>query len=855
MLIRCALLLTALTWMVTPQIRAGDSGLNVFVIASQISTNSLQLANAYCELRGVPPQNVLSLTHQWSGTTNSCTEDEFQADLLAPLLDAIQRRGLTKQIDIVLLSMDLPYQVIGTNGVNSTTSALFYGFKPDTNPPVAGYSSCTLPDYSSNSYAFSESPFAEAMPDTATTNSYLAVMLTDTSLAGAELTLSRGAASDSTWPTQNVYLEKTSDPARNVRFFEFDNAIFNYRISGDSEIIRTNTDSTDFSGLFGLQTGLADPSLANNTFVPGGLGDTLTSFAGILFQPTGQTPLLAFVEAGAAGSYGTVVEPCNYLQKFPSPLDYFYQLRGFSLAEAYYQSLLNPYQGLIVGEPLAAPFARRAAASWNQLPTTDCIVSGQTNLQVTFNAVSTNYPLSKVDLFVDGNWFCTITNLAPSAGDSLGLDLNGVQATYTLPTNTTLACAALGLANSINSLSNASHVSAIEFGDRIELHLLNPNMPGTNASLSVATIARRPNQTTALFASRGNFLDSIAAGYRYVFVTNSPGIGDWIQLTVIKTNGNTLSLAVTNTVSGATIGQLVSDLINLVNHSASLQTSDGVTISDSTDYDPYGLDAADFYIYAGSAGWPAARLQVALTASTNLQILSAPGNFLDDNLSDLQPRNNVYVASGLAYLPVSYNLDTTLLADGYHALTLVAYEGTSVRTQVQISRNVMVQNSGLSAALNTLFGGSNTDLSAVMRFSVVANSNDVSSIELFTTGGSVGIVSNEASAFFSVAGTNLGLGLHPFYAVVTEANGKQFRTQTTWVRLIGQEPAFAVSASYPPLTLSWPATAGRGYDILSAPTLLGIYTVAATVIPSNSVATWITTNSLAPGFYQVRTSN
>jgi len=34
---------------------------------------------------------------------------------------------------------------------------------------------------------------------------------------------------------------------------------------------------------------------------------------------------------------------------------YFYQNRGFCFAEAYYQSLANPYEGVIVGEPLSAP--------------------------------------------------------------------------------------------------------------------------------------------------------------------------------------------------------------------------------------------------------------------------------------------------------------------------------------------------------------------------------------------------------------------------------------------------------------------------------------------------------------------
>ena len=81
------------------------------------------------------------------------------------------------------------------------------------------------------------------------------------------------------------------------------------------------------------------------------------------------------MEAGASGSYGTVVEPCNYTQKFPDPVDYFYQARGFSLAEAYYQSVLNPFEGLFVGEPLAAPFAQPGGANWTSL-TNGAVLSG-----------------------------------------------------------------------------------------------------------------------------------------------------------------------------------------------------------------------------------------------------------------------------------------------------------------------------------------------------------------------------------------------------------------------------------------------------------------------------------------------
>jgi uncharacterized protein (TIGR03790 family) len=832
---------------------AGGSGLNVLVVVNQNSANSIQLANAYCRQRSVPPQNVLRLTNQWSGGSNYCAVDEFQNELCSPLLAMLPARHLTNQIQFVLLSMDLPYTVLGANGVNGATSALFYGFKPDTTPPSGLPASCSLPIDSDNSYAFSELPFAGAAPQTASTNSFLAVMLTDSNgLANAELILDRAVAADSTFPTQPVYLAKTDDSARNVRFYEFDNAIFDTRVHGGYSMVRLHTDSTDYTNLLGLETGLTDFSLPTNAYVPGAIADNLTSFGGDLLINSGQTPLLAFLDAGAAISYGTVVEPCNYLQKFPNPLDCFYQARGFCLAEAYYQSLQNPYQGIMVGEPLSAPFALRGQALWDQLPSGTAALSGRTNLQLSFTAAAASLPLNQVDLFVDGSWFATLTNLPPAPGDVLSVTLNGLTNGYVVPAQATIAGVASGLAEVLNEAANNTLVSATAFGDRIELHSLNSALPGDALSLSAGVTNGNTAPAAFLTPALPVFLDSIATGYHNLLVSNAPAVGDWLQLSITETNGANFTLSVTNTTNGATIGQFLQVLINAVNTPA-LWTSSGVLADDFDDESSYGY--ADFNLYARSPGWAAAAIQVTLTASPDLLVQTPATNLLQDNLSDLEPRNHLYVASGSLSLPVIWTLDTTLLPDGYHQLTAVAYEGTSVRTQTQVSRNVLILNTGLSASLNTLFGGSNTDVGATLQFSVTVNTNNVGAIELFSTGGSLGAVSNQAPAYFSVPGANLGVGLHPFYAVVTGATGNQYRTASTWINLIGPEPPFAISVSDPPLTLSWPCTVGRSYEVLMAANLTGPFQVAASFISSNSPAVWVDTNAaVTQRFYCVQSS-
>ena len=202
----------------------------------------------------------------------------------------------------------------------------------------------------------------------------------------------------------------------------------------------------------------------------------MTSYGGIIFGANSQTNLLAFINAGAAGSYGTVAEPNNDTQKFPNPMVYFYQARGFSLAESYYQSVNAPYLGLIVAEPLAAPFAMAGYGQWDTNLAPNSVLSGTTTLSVDFAAHDGKRPLQQVDLFVDGQYFSTLTNLAPTPGNLLTVTLNGYPITYTVPTNPSLSTVASGLAGLINAATNATQVKALVHGDRIELQSIATNL-------------------------------------------------------------------------------------------------------------------------------------------------------------------------------------------------------------------------------------------------------------------------------------------------------------------------------------------------------------------------------------------
>lgn len=70
-------------------------------------------------------------------------------------------------------------------------------------------------------------------------------------------------------------------------------------------------------------------------FLPGALADHLTSTGGMLTDSS-QMSSVRWLEAGATASYGTVIEPCSYPQKFPSPaVAMFHYALGATAIEAY----------------------------------------------------------------------------------------------------------------------------------------------------------------------------------------------------------------------------------------------------------------------------------------------------------------------------------------------------------------------------------------------------------------------------------------------------------------------------------------------------------------------------------------
>ena len=186
-----------------------------------------------------------------------------------------------------------------------------------------------------------------------------AMVLAAENFAEARQLIDRGKASDYSNPKSTAYLLQTSDAARSSRAGRFPEYARQFKKRLPVNYLRKNFIEGRQDVMFYF-TGLSHvQKIATNHYLPGAVADHLTSGGGIL-KNSYQMSIMEWLRAGVTGSYGAVVEPCNFPAKFSDPgVLMQYYLNGSTLIEAYWKSVAQPGQGIFVGEPLAKPFARK----------------------------------------------------------------------------------------------------------------------------------------------------------------------------------------------------------------------------------------------------------------------------------------------------------------------------------------------------------------------------------------------------------------------------------------------------------------------------------------------------------------
>lgn len=318
------------------------------VLIAEGDATSEAIGRAYQQARGIPDANMIRVPVPVPAGAASMDVAAF-----ATLKSAIDAR-LPAAVQATLVTWSQPSRVRGscTMGI---TSALAFGYDAGRCGGCAATRASSYFD-SDSGKPWTEHGLRPSMMLGADTL-VEAQALINRGLA-AEALLSRGGASGHAW------LMRTDDAGRSVRNDDFrilaatsvpgvtvhyvDNAA-----GGGSNVVANQRN------LMFYFTGLPQvPEIASNSYLPGAVADHLTSSGGVLPDGGGQMPATEWLRAGATGSFGTVEEPCNFVQKFPraSVLVKHYQ-RGNTLIEAYWKSVQWPGQGLFLGDPLARPWA------------------------------------------------------------------------------------------------------------------------------------------------------------------------------------------------------------------------------------------------------------------------------------------------------------------------------------------------------------------------------------------------------------------------------------------------------------------------------------------------------------------
>ncbi|MBL8764291.1 MAG: TIGR03790 family protein [Phycisphaerae bacterium] len=401
---------------------AGGSGENVILIIDPTDAASMYLGNYYRQARNIPDANVIYLDSVAPGSYQA-----FVTTLQPAFVSELAARGLSAQADYVVLAPIDSFYLGASNllsdgcfPVNRVALPSAYSLTFVSDEVL----SATLASTEANRYTANSKTFvpfystqkyyggAFANSDSRARQYYLGTLLGYTGFQGNSVEeiramIDRSVAVDGTRRPENAgggrfyYMNNTSDPARNVRNTQFNQAIADLasvgyvgeKISGLLPIDRFDS--------LGILSGFAVYNIdgAGYGVLPGSFCDHLTSFAAT-FDDTSQTKMSRWIAKGASGTAGAVEEPCNYTGKFPHSRLHVWYAQGASLGEAWFRSLgFMPFQDLFIGDPLTRPFAYFPIVDAPALP---ALASGTLAFTPTGTATKPGASVVNFSLFVDG---------------------------------------------------------------------------------------------------------------------------------------------------------------------------------------------------------------------------------------------------------------------------------------------------------------------------------------------------------------------------------------------------------------------------------------------------------------------
>ncbi len=357
------------------------------LIVNTNNADSVEIAKAFAVAREIPEVNIVGVGLDAVKHAHSMSTGAFTRLIWEPVNAELARRGIEGHIEAWIYSAGFPVGIQTDPGMSITGLTFTRNNVPPKDALNAGAAMSPLfagpregsPDmlpsggFERFKVGLRAKPPLPAMmlgvlgPKGNTVDEIVAM-------------IRRGVASDATHPEGIVWFVSVDDIRWTCREWQIAPVLKEMKEKGVPARL-ANLVTPGKGATTGLFTGSMRPDIkAVRTFAPGAIADHLTSFAGF-FQESAQTKLSEWIRQGATASSGTVVEPYAIWTKFPHARIFLHQRAGLSIIESYYLSVGSPLQLIIVGEPLASPFAPEISFSFDATTTPEGLAVSFTDVK------------------------------------------------------------------------------------------------------------------------------------------------------------------------------------------------------------------------------------------------------------------------------------------------------------------------------------------------------------------------------------------------------------------------------------------------------------------------------------------
>ncbi len=384
------------------------------------SPASREIANTWAKLRGVPPENIitLDLPADFGGANSTITPDEFTQRIWTPATNAIAKRGIADHLIAWVYSAGFPTAISYDPPVSIHGMTFVRGRLPSrddvnkatfSSPLFRGPGVANGPQGKSVSLEQFAANLGTNYPLPAMTLGHVAPR----GLPVADIleALKFSIRADCLRPEGAVNFVMSDDVRSTCRAWEVPGTVEELERLGVKTLVTSNVPDTRMP-LIGLQAGSARiEGFLEAKLQAGSMAEHLTSF-GAAFGTDDQSKITLWQKAGAAGTAGTVSEPFALWPKFPHARFFAHYAGGCTMLESFYESIASPMQIFLLGDPLARPYGHTRELSLLCLSGHEDAIIGSAEFAATDNSGAKPYDLVFI-FFLDG---ATLPGDGTSAG-------------------------------------------------------------------------------------------------------------------------------------------------------------------------------------------------------------------------------------------------------------------------------------------------------------------------------------------------------------------------------------------------------------------------------------------------------